>query len=145
MELCPVSANGLRIAIGSLQKIPKLVLPINKEGEYLSHFLLIKYISDGITMFHKEDQKSEPLGKYTDIEDGMVVFNKDDVLWIAFSVKNAICNNLDGPKKYFVISFPEKEPLEKFKEFLDKKLFPFERFGKTNKLSYGYFHTIKEV
>lgn len=143
MQLDPVTANGLRIALGALQDIPRLVLPVNKKGEYLSHFPSVKYSMDGITLFYKKDKESKPLGKYIDIEDGMLLFNKEEVLWIAFSVKKAIVNEF-LTKKYFVLAFPEKEALTKLKELLDKKIFPFERFGKTNKLSYGYFHTIKE-
>lgn len=142
LNLDLISANGLRIAIGALQKIPRLVLPFNEKGEYLSHFPMIKYTL-GETLFYKKDQNSEPLGKYVDIEDGMLMFNKGKILWVAFSVKEAIINEL-SPKKYFVLSFPDTEVLSDLKKTLDKKIFPFERFGKTNKLSYGYFHTIKD-
>lgn len=142
LNLDLVSANGLRIAIGALQKIPRLILPFNEKGEYLSHFPVVKYTLGSI-LFHKKDRDSEPLGKYIDIDDGMLVFNKEKTLWIAFSVKRAIVNEL-SPKQYFVLSFPDKEVLSELKKTLDKKIFPFERFGKTNKLSYGYFHTIKD-
>lgn len=142
LQLDPVSANGLRIAIGALQKIPRLVLPVNKAGEYMSHFLSVEYDFEG-TLFYKKDQETKPLGKYVDIEDGLIAFNKDDTLWVAFSTKKATIDKI-APKKYLVLAFPERSVLEKHKEILDKKIFPFERFGKTNKLSYGYFHTIKE-
>lgn len=143
LELDPVSANGLRIAIGSLQNIPRLVLPTNKQGEYQSHFLSVKYTESGTLTFYKKDKETEPLGKYVDIEDGMIAFNDDDLLWIGFSTENAeLCKLVS--KDFFVLSFPEKKVLNNLKEQLDKEIFPFNRFGKTNKLSYGYFHTIKE-
>lgn len=137
-----VSANGLRIAIGALQKVPRLVLPVNPKGEYICHFPEIKY-SRGDLLFHKKDKESEPLGKYIDVDDGLIAFNREDMLWVGLSTRGAIVDKI-APKKYLVLKFPDKELLKSVKKSLDDKIFPFERFGKTNKLSYGYFHTIKE-
>lgn len=138
-----VSANGLRIAIGSLQNISRLVLPKNPMGDYQCHFLSIKYRKDGEIVFDKDNGETAPLGKYIDIDDGLISFNKDDVLWISVALKDANVCEIEE-KEFLTVIFPEKKTLEELKEKLDKEIFPFDRFGKTNKLSYGYFHSIKE-
>lgn len=136
-----VSANGFRIAFSSLQDVPPLILPKSILGDYHCHYLRIEYTKDDL-VFEKENGNTEPLGKYMDIDDGMICFNRDEVLWIGFSTKENIICTLDADKEYLVLKI-SKDILEILRETMDF-IFPFNRFGKDNKLSYGYFHSIKE-
>ena len=142
LKLDAVSANGFRIAIGSLQDVPPLVLPKNILGEYQCHYLEILYKEEGETVFEKKNGHTLPYGKYIEIEDGMIAFNKDEILWVAYSTNESIICTLEEDKEYFVLELP-KEILDGLRDTLDD-IFPFNRFGKNNKLSYGYFHSIEE-
>lgn len=141
LELDVIGANGLRIAISSLQDIPPHILPKNILGDYQCHYIHILYNAEGIE-FEKENGETIPFGKYYEIEDGLIAFNNEEILWVCVSCKNAKVCTLDESKEYLVFEIP-KEILEETRKPMNK-IFPFNRFGKDNKLSYGYFHTVKE-
>lgn len=136
-----VGGNGFRIAMASLMDVPPLVLPLDKGGDYQCHFIKCKIEEpDGNLIFEKNNGETEPLGKYIDIEDGMITFREGDLLWSAIKIEDYIVSTIPDIYDYLVFTF-EKELLdEKFRVKLDK-IYPFNRFGKINKLSYGYFHS----
>ena len=139
LTLDMIAANGLRIATSSLQDIPPHILPKNKLGDYQCHYTHILYNTDDIE-FEKENGETMPLGKYYEIDDGLIAFNYEEIFWLCISCKNAKICTLDKSKKYIVFTIPKKI-LESFRKSMDK-IFPFNRFGKDNKLAYGYFHSI---
>lgn len=136
-----VAANGFKMAIGSLQNIPPLSLPKNPTGEYQCHYERITFTESGEVAFEKENGITEPFGLYTFIEDGMIVFNEVEELWLCFSCEDATICTFEEDYVAIIIPIHVLEVLKR--EILDY-IFPFNRFGKDNKMSYGYFHTIEE-
>lgn len=139
IEMDKVGLNGFRMAIASIMDVQPLILPLDKKGEYQCHYIEICVNNEGIVIFHKENGITRPLGTYVEIDDGMIVFSKDNdtKLWVSMKLEDALeCSIVD--KEYFTLLFKKEFLDEDFRKKLDK-VFPFNRFGKDNKLSYGYF------
>lgn len=138
-----IGANGFRIGMASLMDVQPLILPLDKKGDYQCHYERYTLINDeGEILFDKKNGETKPLGKYTEIDDGMILFTKNDKLWASVQLSNYLVCKIED-MEYLTLTFQKKFLDEFFRKKLDK-IFPFNRFGKNNKLAYGYFHSSKE-
>lgn len=130
-----IGANALRIAIGSLKNLPPLFLPKSPEGEFQCIYPRVHYtrIKDGIE-FEKELGDAKPLGRYDTIDDGIILYTETGTSVMCFNCEDSAL------EKERLVLFLSDDILETMKMQLDK-IFPFNRFGKKNRLSYGYFKT----
>lgn len=129
-----IGANALRIGIASLLNIPPLVLPKSADGELQCTYPKIHYHRGGEdnTEFEKELSPASPLGQYHGVDDGMLVYLLDGSLVFCFDCKESAL------EKDRLVIYVSSEQAEAIKHQLDR-IFPFNRFEKRNRLSYGYF------
>lgn len=129
-----IGANALRIGIASLCNIPPLVLPKSDEGELQCRYPKIQYHrgDEDNVEFEKELGPASPLGQYHGVDDGMLVYLLGGSLVFCFD-----CSESALEKDRLVICVSQ-EQAETIKRRLDD-IFPFNRFERINRLSYGYF------
>lgn len=138
-----IGANGFRFAMASLMDVQPLVLPLDKEGDYQCHFKRYRFVNyRGYLIFDKENGITKPLGKYKEIDDGMITFRRDNKLWLSVKLIDYSYCAISDDYDYITLRFKKKFFDEIFRVKLDK-IYPFNRFGKDNKLAYGYFHSSK--
>lgn len=137
-----VGANGLRIALSALQDIPPYTLPIAKKGEYQCIYPKALYYKDDELVFNKSLGNPEPFGLYTSVGDGLITFNKtEEEVWVSFDANGTKLKTVYD-KDFLSLRF-DAEKSEELKLRLDE-IFPFNRFGRKNKESYGYFFSNTE-
>ena len=156
MHIDNIGANGIRIGLASLQNVKDPILPYNKDGEFLCNYASIKIVDliSGRTIFFKvpeESQNKKEGGKYTDITDGLCLFNHpshSNKMSYAISTKDAEINLISDAADYLIFNIIKRgdgiRDLEALRKQLDN-IYPYGKFSKKNIPCYGYFHTTKEV